>query len=95
VDHEATLDIIESLQLGIEGDLDAFEDGDELFVHLKYDKEAGALLMPICWIEVYLPKYQERWYKFMYGQTYLLAGYWPRDVLRFLSSLEQRLQSER
>ena len=80
-------ELIDDLEFCIEGDLKAYEAGERSsFVLMRYVPEVG-MVVPHCWIEIYLPSHQAKWDKFMYGQSITLAGVFPRDVLRFLAAL--------
>lgn len=53
----------------------------------KWHPEVG-LCWPLTWLEHVDEFIQDRWRKFMEGQTFCEAGFYERDVRRFLFNLE-------
>jgi hypothetical protein len=56
-------------------------------VHARDVPDAG-LCWPFKWLNNAEDYIQDRWSKFMDGQTYCDAGFYERDVRRFLFSID-------
>lgn len=60
---------------------------------LVYIKDVGAVA-PNGWVKLYFSDHLETWSKFMNGQSCCPAGYYLRDVERFLNILESKYEAE-
>jgi hypothetical protein len=77
----------------IEIDLDWYEEGGRQgFVFLTFVEDVG-MVIPNRWIDQF-PDWQDQWGKFMEGQSCCLAGFYVRDVERFLNIKRKELENE-
>ena len=89
---------VEMIREEIEHDLQVFEsderseDGKYLF--LLYYRDVG-VVAPFDWLKPRLAEYQDKWEKFMEGQTFCMAGFYIRDVCRFLDIIEREADRDR
>lgn len=75
----------------IEKDLSRYEAGERGgFRFMEYVPDEG-MYVPHNWIKNF-PEWEEKWNKFMDGQTVCMAGVFYRDVQRFLGVLERNAQ---
>ena len=84
---------VEMIREDIEHDLEVYEeDKGGKYLFLVYHKDVG-MTAPFDWLNPRLSDYQDKWEKFMEGQTYCMGGFYVRDVLRFLIIVERHNDS--
>jgi len=90
---QLTMEKIGLLLKAIDLDLNWYESGERSgFVFLEYVEDVGTLV-PNNWIEQF-PDWREHWGKFMDGQSCSPAGFYTRDVNRFLNIKLGELENE-
>lgn len=87
IEHD--LDLFESLEKEAHPHCDTLQSvPTEDFFFMEYYEGVG-MVVPSAWLVVRMPEYQEKWEQFMEGQSCCMAGFYHRDVLRFLTIIER------
>ena len=90
---QLTMERITTLLRAIDIDLDWYESGErEGFIYLHYVDDVG-MLVSRDWIKQF-PEWEDHWGKFMDGQSCSPAGFYTRDVNRFLNIKYREQENE-
>jgi hypothetical protein len=78
------LQSITDLRQNFEWDIACFEQKMSEDMRFARDIEGIGLCWPLDWFDNVEPEIKDKWNKFMDGQTFCSAGFYERDIRRFI-----------